>query len=180
MCALYTGACCDVFLTRTGLIIVNFFELLCKFYARARYLFYFYTLFILFLFFIKFSFSMKRNIYELHLCLLNYGNNWGVVSLLRNSRIDNRQDKSARGLEQELDGECLQRKGWCTDMWLIRVIKLLEHAMKVLERVIEGRLGKIVKIYRIQCGYMSGSSLTDAIFIVGQLQEKYLVKNKEL
>ena len=23
-------------------------------------------------------------------------------------------------LEQELDGECLQRKGWCTDMWLIQ------------------------------------------------------------
>ena len=62
-------------------------------------------------------------------------------------------------------------------------IKLLEHAMKVLERVIEGRLGrlrKIVKIDSMQFGFMAGKSMTDAIFIVRQLQEKYLAKNKEL
>ena len=52
--------------------------------------------------------------------------------------------------------------------------KLLEHAMKVLERVIEGRVGKIVKIDNMQFGFMAGRSTTDAIFIVHQLQEKYL------
>ena len=61
-----------------------------------------------------------------------------------------------------------------------RGIKLLEHAMKVSERVIEGRLRKIVKIDSMQFGFMSGRSTTDAIFIIRQLQEKYLVKNKEL
>ena len=61
-----------------------------------------------------------------------------------------------------------------------RGIKLLEHAMKVLERVIEGRLRKIVKIDNMQFGFMSGRSTTDAIFIVHQLQEKYLAKSKDL
>ena len=61
-----------------------------------------------------------------------------------------------------------------------RGIKLLEHAMKVLERVIEGRVRKIVKIDNMQFGFMAGRSMTDAIFIVHQLQEKYLARNIEL
>ena len=52
--------------------------------------------------------------------------------------------------------------------------------MKVLERVIEGRVRKIVKIDDMQFGFMAGRSTTDAIFIVRQLQEKYLTRNKEL
>ena len=52
--------------------------------------------------------------------------------------------------------------------------------MKVLERVIEGRLRKIVKIDSMQFGFMSGRSMTDAIFIVRQLQEKCLAKSKDL
>ena len=47
-----------------------------------------------------------------------------------------------------------------------RGIKLLEHAMKVWGRVIEGRLRKIVKIDSMQFGFMSGRSTTDAIFMV--------------
>ena len=61
-----------------------------------------------------------------------------------------------------------------------RGINLLEHAMKVLERVIETRVRKIVKIDSMQFGFMAGRSTTDAFFIVRQLQEKYLGKNKEL
>ena len=61
-----------------------------------------------------------------------------------------------------------------------RGIKLLEHAMRVLERVIETRVRKIVKMDGMQFGFMAGRSTTDAIFIVRQLQEKYLAKNKEL
>ena len=61
-----------------------------------------------------------------------------------------------------------------------RGIKLLEHAMKVLERVIEGRVRKIVKIDDMQFGFMAGRSTTDAIVIDRQLQEKYLARNKEL
>ena len=46
-----------------------------------------------------------------------------------------------------------------------RGIKLLEHAKKVLERVIEGRGRKIVKIDNMQFGFMAGRSTTDALFI---------------
>ena len=60
-----------------------------------------------------------------------------------------------------------------------RGIKLLEHALKVLERVIDGRLRKIVKIDSMQFGFMSGRSRTEAIFIVRQMQ-KYLAKSKDL
>ena len=52
--------------------------------------------------------------------------------------------------------------------------------MKVLERVIEERVRKIVKIDDMQFGFMAGGGPTDAIFIVRQLQEKYLGRNKEL
>ena len=37
-----------------------------------------------------------------------------------------------------------------------------------------------MKIDSMQFGFMAGKSTTDAIFIVRQLQEKYLVRNKEL
>jgi hypothetical protein len=50
----------------------------------------------------------------------------------------------------------------------------------VLERMIEGRVRKIVKIDSMQFRFMAGRGTTDAIFIVRQLQEKYLTKNKEL
>jgi hypothetical protein len=79
-----------------------------------------------------------------------------------------------------LDGECLQGKGDALACGSYRGIKLLEYAMKVLERVIEGRVRKIVKIDSMQFGFMAGRGTTDAIFIVWQLQEKYLAKNKEL
>ena len=61
-----------------------------------------------------------------------------------------------------------------------RGIKLLEHVMKVLERVIESRVRKMVQINDMQFGFMAGKGMTDAIFIVRQLQEKYLAKKKDL
>ena len=61
-----------------------------------------------------------------------------------------------------------------------RGMKLVEHTMKVHERVIERRVRNIVKIDSMQFGFMAGKSITDAIFIVRQLQEKYLARNKEL
>ena len=50
--------------------------------------------------------------------------------------------------------------------------------MKILERVIEARVKKIVKIDDMQFGFMAGKGTTDAIFIFRQLQEKYLGKGK--
>src|SRR4051812_43171870 len=59
-------------------------------------------------------------------------------------------------------------------------IKPLEHVLKVLERVIEARIRKIVKTDEMQFGFSPGKGTTDAIFIVRQIQEKFLGKQKEL
>ena len=61
-----------------------------------------------------------------------------------------------------------------------RGIKLLEHVLKVLEGVIEARIRKIVKMDDIQFGFSPGKGTTDSIFIVCQVQEKFLGKQKEL
>ena len=58
--------------------------------------------------------------------------------------------------------------------------KLIEQVMKVLERVVEGLIRQRVEIDEMQCGFMSGSGTTDAIFIVRQLQEEHLAANKPL
>ena len=69
-------------------------------------------------------------------------------------------------------------KGDALECGSYRGIKLLEHVMKTLERVIEGRVRKIVKIDDMQFGFMAGKGTTDAIFIVRQLQEKIFGKEK--
>jgi len=71
-------------------------------------------------------------------------------------------------------------KGDALDCGSYRGIKLLDHAMKVFERVIEKRVRAQVQLDDMQFGFCPGKSTTDAIFIVRQLQEKYVSKSKEL
>jgi len=59
-----------------------------------------------------------------------------------------------------------------------RAIKLLEHAMKVIEHVFERRIRDKIKIDAMQFGFMPGKGTTDAIFTVRQMQEKYGCKRK--
>ena len=60
-----------------------------------------------------------------------------------------------------------------------RGIKLLEYAINILERVLEARLRKQVEINNMQFSFTHGKSTTDLIFILRQLQEKYLSKKRE-
>jgi hypothetical protein len=71
-------------------------------------------------------------------------------------------------------------KGDALDCSSYRGIKLLEHTMKVFERVIEKRLRSSTQINEMQFGFRPGCGATDAIFIVRQLQERYLGKKKEV
>jgi hypothetical protein len=71
-------------------------------------------------------------------------------------------------------------KGDALECGSYRGIRLLEHALKILERVVETRVRRIVKIDDLQFGFMAGKGTTDAIFIVRQLQEKFLAKKKDL
>ena len=52
--------------------------------------------------------------------------------------------------------------------------------MKVLERVIKKRVRSKVSINDTQFGFRSGRGTTDAIFIVRQIQERFLEKKREL
>ena len=61
-----------------------------------------------------------------------------------------------------------------------RAIKLLEHGMKVYERVLEKRLRDVVVISDMQYGFMPGKGTTAPIFIVRQMQEKFLEKRQTL
>ena len=61
-----------------------------------------------------------------------------------------------------------------------RGLKLLEVVQKVMERIIERIIRAEVHIDNTQFGFMRGRGTTDAIFILWQLQEKYVGKHKDL
>jgi len=61
-----------------------------------------------------------------------------------------------------------------------RGIKLLEHAVKVLERTFEQRIWQQIDIDDMQFGFMKGKGTTDTIFIVRQIQEKFRANVKKL
>ena len=51
-------------------------------------------------------------------------------------------------------------------------VKLLEHAMKIVEKVIERRIQTRINSNKMQFGFMSGKETVDAIFIE-KMQEEY-------
>ena len=61
-----------------------------------------------------------------------------------------------------------------------RGIKLLEDAMKVVERILKHRIRQQMVIDDMQFGFMKGKGTTDAIFIARQLQENFRVKGKKI
>jgi len=61
-----------------------------------------------------------------------------------------------------------------------RAIKLLEHGMKIMERVLEKRLRKQTNIDNMQCGFMPEKGTTDGIFVVRQIAEKHKAKAVKL
>jgi len=61
-----------------------------------------------------------------------------------------------------------------------RGIKLLEHAMKVVERIFEHRIPQQIEVDDMQFRFMKGKGTTDAIFTVRQMQENFRVKGKKL
>ena len=50
--------------------------------------------------------------------------------------------------------------------------------MKIVEKVLEKRLWRMVKMNEIQFGFMPGKGTIDAVFILRRLQEEYLEKEK--
>jgi hypothetical protein len=71
-------------------------------------------------------------------------------------------------------------KGDALECGSYRGIKLLDQVLKILERVIESRVKNKVELDDMQFGFRPGRGTTDAVFIVLQVQEKYLAKGKDL
>ena len=71
-------------------------------------------------------------------------------------------------------------KGDALDQGNYRSLKLTDHVMKLVEHVLERRIREMVDIDEMQFGFVSGRSATNAVFIVRQLQEKYLAVKKPL
>ena len=69
--------------------------------------------------------------------------------------------------------DALERGNYCS-------LKLTEQVMKVLERTVDGLIRQLVSNDDSQFGFVPGRGSTDAIFVVRQLQEKYLAANKRL
>ena len=61
-----------------------------------------------------------------------------------------------------------------------RGVKLLEHGMKIIERVLEKRIRALVEVDNMQFGFMSGRGMTDALFIARRMQEEYREKDTKL
>ena len=59
-------------------------------------------------------------------------------------------------------------------------VKLLEHAMKMVEKILEKRLRKILKIDDMQFGFTPGKGTIDAVFILKRIKEEYIAKQKKL
>jgi len=67
----------------------------------------------------------------------------------------------------------------CVECGSYKGIKLLEHSMKVVERIFEHRIRQQINIDDMQFGFMKGKGTTDAIFIVRQMQEKFRAQGKK-
>ena len=61
-----------------------------------------------------------------------------------------------------------------------RGVKLEEHAMKIVERVLERRILTLIILNKMQFGLEPGKGTKNARFIVRRMQEEYQKKDKKL
>ena len=59
-----------------------------------------------------------------------------------------------------------KRKGDAMSCESYRGVKLLEHAMKIVEKVLKKRLRRVVKVNEMQFGFIPGKGTIYAVFIL--------------
>ena len=96
-----------------------------------------------------------------------------AVAIIRVGKVHSDWEQSFIVCLYKGKGDALERGNY-------RVLKLTEQVMKILERIVDGLIKQLVSIDDSQFGFIPGSGTTDAIFVVRQLQEKYLAANKRL
>ena len=109
-----------------------------------------------------------------------------LIKILEESGVDTMVDIIGTVLEEEEEmpedwkrSEIVpiyKQKGEPLECGNYRGIKLLEHRMKILEKIIEGRPRKTVEIDPMQFGFMPGMGTIDAMFTFQQIQEKHQEK----
>ena len=76
---------------------------------------------------------------------------------------------------------CLYKgKGDAFERCNYRGLRLTEQVIKVLEGIVDSLIRQLVSIDDSQFGFVPSRATTDPIFVVRQLQEKYLAANKRL
>ena len=58
-------------------------------------------------------------------------------------------------------------------------VKLLDHAMKIVEKLLERRMRLMVKVDEMQFCFMPGKGTIGSVFILRRLPEEYLGKKKK-
>ncbi len=112
--------------------------------------------------------------------MLKAAGNWGVKRMTKICNLAVKEGRIPVDWEQSTLVPLYKGKGDPLECGSYRAIKVLEHGMKVLERVLERRKRKKVKTDEMQFGFMPGRGTTNVIFIVMQLQYKYMYKRKTL
>ena len=101
-----------------------------------------------------------------------------ITSDLANAII--REEKVPVDWEESFMINCPKSKGDALQRGNYRGLKLLEQMMKVIERIADVNIRLQVDINDMQFGFMPGRGTTDAIFILRQMQEKYIGADKRL
>ena len=96
-----------------------------------------------------------------------------AAAIIRDGKIPSDWEQSFIVCLYKGKGDALERGNY-------RGLKLTEQVMKVLERIVDGLIRQVVSIDDSQFGFVPGRGTTDAIFVVRQLQEKYISANKRL
>ena len=61
-----------------------------------------------------------------------------------------------------------------------RGVKLLEHAIKIVERVLEKQIQTLVNLNKLQFEFMPGKGTVDMVLIIRRMHEEYQKKHKKL
>ena len=96
-----------------------------------------------------------------------------AAAIIRDGKVPSDWEQSFIVCLYKGKGDALERGNY-------RGLKLAEQVMKVLERIVDGLIRQVVSIYDSQFGFVPDRGTTDAIFVVRQLQEKYVTAIKRL
>ena len=92
-----------------------------------------------------------------------------AAAIIRDGKVPSDWEQSFNVCLYKGNGDALERGNY-------RGLKLTEQVMKILG----GLIRQLVSIGNSQFGFVPGRGTTDAIFVVRQLQEKYLAASKRL